>query len=297
MKHTCKEYVLATRPWSFPASAMPVIVTLACMYATTESINWLYGLWTLLTIIFVHAAGNAWSDYFDYKKGVDRADAYAVPTLVSGQFQPREVMQLSLVLQTIALVSGLCMVAVTGLPLLWIGMAGIALSLLYPPLKYAALGDVVIYLCYAFLPMLGTSFIVTGTVHWEMLWLSVPVGLITIAILHANNTRDIESDGQTHIHTFAMLMGIRTSALLYCVEVLLPFVWLTILVLLGMYSWWTLLVWLVFPLAVKDARIMMGYKQSGTSAIAALDQASAQLQLAFSLCLSLGFLLSKLINI
>ena len=28
MKHTFKDWFLATRPWSFPASAMPVLVTL-----------------------------------------------------------------------------------------------------------------------------------------------------------------------------------------------------------------------------------------------------------------------------
>lgn len=291
MKHSFKDYVLATRPWSFPASAMPVVVTLACMFAVKGSINWWMGLWTLLTIVVVHAAGNTWSDYFDYKKKVDRPDAFAVPTLVCGQFQLKEIMRLSLFLQTIALLSGVGLVLATGLPLLWIGLAGIALSLLYPPLKYMALGDVVIYFCYAFLPMLGTSFIVTGVVVWPMLWLSVPVGLITISILHANNTRDIETDGEAHIKTFAMILSRPVAAVLYCAEVIVPFLWMTALVIFGVCPWWTLLVWLVFPMAMKNSVVMMGYKKNGVASFAALDQASAQLQLAFSLLLSIGFIL------
>ncbi len=296
MKHSFKDYVLATRPWSFPASAMPVIVTLACMFAGTGRINWWLGLWALLTIVVVHAAGNTWSDYFDYKKKVDRPDAFAVPTLVSGQFQPKEVMCLSIILQTVSLLSGIGLVLATGLPLLWIGLAGIALSLLYPPLKYMALGDVVIYFCYAFLPMLGTSFIVTGTVVWPMLWLSVPVGLITISILHANNTRDIETDGAAHIKTFAMILSRPVAAVLYCVEVMVPFLWMTALVVFSVCPWWTMLVWLVFPMAMKNAAVMMGYKKKGVASFAGLDQASAQLQLAFSLLLSIGFVLSHFVG-
>ena len=64
---------------------------------------------------------------------------------------------------------GLALVALTGLPLLYIGIAGIALSLLYPHLKYHALGDLVIILCYSVLPMTGTSFIVSGAIHWPVL--------------------------------------------------------------------------------------------------------------------------------
>ena len=96
-------------------------------------------------------------------------------------------------------VLGLVMVYLTGITLLWFGLAGIALSLLYPPLKYIALGDLVIMACYALLPMLGTTFICTGNIVTEVLWLAVPVGSITVAILHANNARDIETDRRAGI--------------------------------------------------------------------------------------------------
>lgn len=292
MKHSFKEYVLATRPWSFPASAMPVVVTIACMFAQHEQVRWWLGVWALFTIILVHAAGNVWSDYFDFKKKVDQEDTYGTKILTSGQFKPKETMRLSIILQVIAFVSGISLIAVAGWPLLWVGLTGLALSLLYPPLKYMALGDVVIYFCYAFLPMIGTSYAVTGEIHWDMLWLSVPVGLITISILHANNTRDIETDNRVHIKTFAMLLGRDVSALLYCLEVLLPFVWMTVLALLSMYSLWTMLVWIVFPMSLMNMKMMMGYKKKGITSYAMLDEASAKLQLAFSLLLSIGFVLS-----
>lgn len=38
----------------------------------------------------LHAAGNVLSDWFDYRRGIDNKDAYAVPNLVFGHFQPKE---------------------------------------------------------------------------------------------------------------------------------------------------------------------------------------------------------------
>ena len=59
MKHSIKEWIFAMRPWSFPASAMPVVVTLTYLYWTgCEPLNWLAGVWALVNIVVFHAAGN-----------------------------------------------------------------------------------------------------------------------------------------------------------------------------------------------------------------------------------------------
>ena len=164
-KHSMGEWVLATRPWSFPASAMPVMVTMVWLWSRGVEVCWWLGVLALLNIVLVHAAGNVWSDIADYRRGVDAEDTFGTRLLVDGQFSPDEFRRLSLVLNVAAVVLGLVMVGLTGWPLLVIGVAGLLLSLCYPWLKYAALGDVVIILCYALLPMLGTSYIVSGEVR------------------------------------------------------------------------------------------------------------------------------------
>ena len=68
IKHSFKSWLIATRPWSFPASTMPVVTTLAYLYWLGLEVNWLIGVWTLLSIILFHASGNVWSDYYDFKK-------------------------------------------------------------------------------------------------------------------------------------------------------------------------------------------------------------------------------------
>jgi len=300
-KLTFGDWVLATRPWSFPASAMPVCVTLVWIFSQQERLgltptasDWLLGLWALVNIILIHAAGNVWSDYFDYRKKVDAPDTYGVRILVDGVFQPRQLLRLSAGLQVVAVMAGIGLVLLTGLPLLWIGLCGILLSLCYPPLKYTALGDVVIMCCYALLPTLGTTFIVTGSILPEILWLAVPVGSITVAILHINNTRDIETDRRAGIRTFAMLIGRKTAICLYIFEVLMPYAWMLALCLTAKVPLTALTVLLSMPLALGNVRTSLKCKTQGIAAIARLDERTAQLQLAFSLLLMAGLALSLL---
>lgn len=291
---TIEDWLLATRPWSFPASSMPVLVTMMFLWSKGIEVSWGLGIMALVNIILIHAAGNVWSDYHDYKKGVDADDTYSVRTLIDGRFTPKEVLTLSVALQVLAVAMGLLMVYLTGITLLWFGLAGIALSLLYPPLKYAALGDLVIIACYAVLPMLGTTFICSGEIVPEVLWLAVPVGSITVAILHANNTRDIETDSRAKIHTFAMLTGRRFAIGMYVFELILPYLWLLATVLLGFVSPWALLAFITLPIAIGNCKKMLSYRTGGIKAIANLDEATAKLQLAFSLVLAISLITDAL---
>lgn len=295
-KHSLKEWLVAMRPWSFPASAMPVAVTLAYLYWMQQDVNWLNGVWALLNIVVFHAAGNTWSDYFDYKHRVDREDTHGVKTLTSGMFRPQEIYRLSLLLLAVALVAGIGLLWRTGLPLLYIGIGGVACTLLYPSLKYRALGDVVIFIAYALLPMLGTAYAATGVADWSTMWVAVPVGLITVAILQANNTRDMETDVRADIRTLAMTVGGRVSMLLYYAEVLLPFAWVVACAATGIFPWWSLLVLPAMGPAVGNVRLMSCYSTAGMEGIARLDELTAKLQLLFSLLFTLSFVLARLLS-
>lgn len=286
-----KAYLLATRPWSLTASATPVIVTLAWLHARGYDISWPLGLCALVDILLVHAAGNVWSDYFDFRRHVDAADTYGVKILTSGQFTPQQIMRLSALLLAAAVVVGIALVLLTGPVLLCIGLAGIALSLLYPPLKYHALGDVVIALCYWLLPTIGTSFVATASIHWEALLPVAATGLITVAILHANNTRDIETDARAGITTFAMRTGRGIAVGIYLFEIFFPYLWLLLLILTGALSPFTLLTLLSLPLAFVNAHQARSVRTGGVPAIANLDEHTARQQLVFSLLLALALFL------
>ena len=73
-KLTLKDWIVATRPWSFTASGLTVLTALFYLRWLTGEVDWQNGLLAVLGIILFHAAGNMWSDYFDYNSGVDRVE-------------------------------------------------------------------------------------------------------------------------------------------------------------------------------------------------------------------------------
>lgn len=295
-RHTFKEWFIATRPWSYPASSMPVLVTLLYLYWAGAPVNWATGIGALVNIIIFHAAANTWSDYFDYKKGVDREDTIGGVSITSGQFSAEEIKRLATWLLAAALLSGIVLLAFTGLPTLYLGIAGSILILFYPWLKYHALGDVDIFLTFSLLPILGTSYVATGHFISEVLWLTLPVGLITVGILHANNARDIEHDKRAGICTFAMLVGKNASAYIYCTEVLLPFVWVAACAIAGILPWWSLIVIAALKPAIDNARKAIEFPVKGMEALKGVDEMTAKLQLMFSLLLTVSFLIDKFLQ-
>ncbi len=294
-RHTFKEWFLATRPWSFPASSMPVAVTLAFLYWRGFEVNWPVGLWTLLSVVLFHAAGNTWSDYSDFKRGVDREDTIGGMSITSGEFLPSEIKCLSMLLLAVAAVSGLSLMLATGLPTLYLGLAGLALTMMYPFLKYHAMGDIDIFLTYSLLPVMGTSYVATGVFVMDVLLLVLPIGLITVGILHINNTRDIEHDKRSGIHTFAMLAGKRASAFIYCMEVTVPFVWVAICIIYNSMPLWSLIVLLALKPAIDNSRKALLFPKEGMQAVVGVDEATAKLQLMFSLLLVVSFFIASLV--
>ena len=216
-------------------------------------------------------------------------------TITSGMFQPHEIRNLAIGVFVVAAIGGVGLVLLTGLPLLWIGLAGAALTLLYPVLKYNALGDLDILLTFAFLPTIGTAFVTTGAIDWSVLLIALPVGLITDGILHSNNTRDMVPDKRAEIKTLAMGLGAKASAVMYSFEVLFPFVWVIVCVAMKLMPWPVLAALVAFPIALGCSKTMMKSPEEGAELILDLDQKTAQLQMVFSLLLSIAFVISKFV--
>lgn len=274
-KHTFKEWVIAVRPWSFPASAMPIVVTLTYLFWTGVEMNWLLGLWALVGMVLFHCTGNVWSDYFDFRK--------------------KEIRNLAIGFLVFSVACGLGLLAVTGLPLLWIGLAGVVCTLLYPVLKYNALGDFDILMTFAFLPTLGTSYVATGAIDWNVLFVALPMGLITDGILHSNNSRDVMTDKRAGITTMAMSMGPEKSVWLFGFEMLFPYVWVAVLSMAGLLPVYTVFIFLTLPVAIGNARTMAKPLRAGVEIIADLDVRTANLQLMFSVLMAVALVAAKFI--
>ena len=297
MTHSIKSWLTATRYWSFPVSAMPVVAT-AAYFASRNMLGLEQIPLVLLCIlgaVILHSAGNVSSDYFDHRTGVDNQENYSVPFLVYGDFQPREYVVFATILYIIGAAIGIAITIITGWQLLIVGGVGVLLTAFYPWLKYHALGDMNIFVVFGVLIILGTTWVITGSYTTDALVLALPIGIITVAVLHANNTSDIDTDREAGIRTFAMLIGAKRSVALYKVYMVLPFLCVIGAVVAGLLSPWTLICLVALVLAVKNIRAANLFKQQGIIAMAKLDVASAQLQLAFSTLLSVGLIIAALV--
>lgn len=289
---TPKQLFIATRPWSFPVSIAPVLLTALYLFTTvpTTLAAWPLALWTLVSMMLFHAASNLWSDFFDYRKGVDTDPSIGSPTITGGILTDRETLIFASVLLVFSIMNGLALMLTTGLwGLLVFGIIGALLIVCYPWLKFHALGDLDILLTFGILPTLGTAYVLTGGLYWPSLWIVPAYATITVAVLHANNTRDRERDAHARIHTFAMLIGTTASQWKYYFEIWLPLVWVVLCVILAKMHWLALIaVAMASLIAVRNTRVMAALKHGGS--IDTLDQMTAQHQLANTLMLTLAFI-------
>ena len=297
MKHSLKEWFFTTRPWSFPASAMPVLASFAYMTWVCSlygmSVDWVNGVLAIVGIVFFHASGNMMSDIRDFKKGVDKGLNHM--PLVNGSFTTKEYVSLSSALFVIGCLIGFYIMSRCGWPLLYAAVYGAFFTLTYATFKYFALGDLVIFLSYAVIPILGTTYATLSEYYYPALVLALPIGLITVAILHVNNTRDIKSDREAGIRTIAMLIGRNASLKLYAFEVLLPFLLILATVCCGWLPWYSLATFLALPKAWQCARTVLNVKKTGLEPIAMFDAATSQLQLIFSLLLAASLFVAAFI--
>ena len=204
----------ALRAFSLPVSVLPVLVATAAAGPLAEW-RWDILIVSMLGVALLHAAGNLLNDYFDFRSGVDRKvkgdEGRPGRLLIRCELKPRDVLAEAMVCLLLALPVGVYMIWRCGPNLLWFAAAaGFGLYCYTGPplkLKYQALGEPLIFLVFGPLLMLGAGYAQTGSFQWNVLLLSIPVGLGTTAILAANNIRDQQEDQVAGILTLAQIVG------------------------------------------------------------------------------------------
>ena len=296
-KPTIKDWIFATRPWSFAVSGLPALVAMMySMYAFPESSdNWMLGLVAVAGAVIFHAGGNLISDYNDFIHGVDRDGKVGADTLTSGLFRPMQILVFGWAFIIIGIALGLFLVSQAGMGLIWIGLFGGVGAVFYFSFKRIALGDLLIFLVYGPTIMLGTGYVMFGHVDWTLLFVSFPMAFITVNVLHSNNTRDIKSDGIAGIKTNAMVIGVKASIAYYYVLTILAYISIVTMVLFNILPAVTLITLITAPVAFKNCKVMSQARSDDMTPINNLDKGTAQLQLMFSMLLSLSLLISIII--
>ncbi|ACL06176.1 1,4-dihydroxy-2-naphthoate octaprenyltransferase [Desulfatibacillum aliphaticivorans] len=253
--NTMKTWFLATRPWSFAMSLISVGVGAA--WAGDYGVSWFWLILTAIALVCIHGAANLTNDYFDYKNKVDVPDApttkYRPHPLAQNLLTLHEVKWFALTLFAVGIVLGLVMAAAKGWPLILVGAAGIFIAVAYtaPPiaLKYHALGEPMVFLCWGPLAIQGAYFVQTGAFSLPLLLVSAPFGALVSLVLLANNLRDAEFDRRQGISTIPVRFGGRSGRLLFAGLIALSFGGVAVMAIFGPLPIWSLAVLLALPLA------------------------------------------------
>ena len=225
MPSTLKKWIVAGRPWSFPASTMPVIFgTALAVVIGGAPLSPLLFLWALSTMVIYHSAANMLSDVYDFRHGLDREVTPVSGAVVRGWLTDKQVFRGAALLFGLATISGLVIAWVAGRSLLVIGAVGLAVGVFYTLLKAHAFGDLAVFLDFGLLGAAGAWVVQTGSFSWLPIVWTVPMAMLVIAILHANNWRDTASDGERRVKTVAALLGDRGSLAYYGGLLFGPFV-------------------------------------------------------------------------
>jgi len=280
------------RPRTLGASVAPVIVGIA---AAGRAVLW-RSICALLVGIALQVGANLANDFHDGVRGVDTPERLGPPRLTaSGMASPRAVLGGALAAILVAGVAGLALALATTLWPVPIGAGAMLALWLYSggPRPYASLGiaELMVFAFFGVMATAGTAYVNAETVPAAAWWSSVPMGLLIVAILEANNIRDIPTDDDAGKRTLAVRLGSRRSRLLYRALVVLAYVTVVVGALVGIADerlglpMWSLFALASWPLAIRPMEAVGGAE--GRELIPVLVGTSL-LTLAFGALLALG---------
>jgi 1,4-dihydroxy-2-naphthoate polyprenyltransferase len=290
------DWVNGARPRTLVASVAPVLVGTAAAGRAS--------LWRTLAALVVglglQIGVNFANDYQDGMRGVDTDERLGPPRLTSsGLASPRAVLLAALLSIAVAGVAGLALAVATTLWLIPIGAAAMLALWLYSggPRPYAALGlgEVMVFAFFGLMATAGTAYVQAGRIPPAAWWSAVAMGFLAVAILEANNVRDISTDRSAGKRTLAVRLGDRRARALYRALVVAAFVTVVLGVAVGIVdagyglSQWALLALAAWPLAIRPVETVG--KAQGRELIPVLT-GTAKLQLAFAALLALGLWLA-----
>ena len=166
-----KKWLLATRPWSFTASVIPLTLGAALAWASDAAHAGLF-LLTLLGGVAVQTGTNMLNTYGDYRSGVDtEASAHGESPILLGLISPEAMRRGGLIALCVAFAVGIVLGFACGWPILAFGLVGIAGGYGYTsgfwPYKYHACGPIMVFLLMGPLMALPAYYIQGGSLDWR----------------------------------------------------------------------------------------------------------------------------------
>lgn len=266
-----KSWIQAARLRTLPLAMSTMVLGHSLAYAS-DGFSWSIAILSVLTAISLQVLSNFANDYGDSIHGADHQDRQGPQrTVQSGAIS---LSQMKHAVNTLAIVSLLC-----GLSLVFVafdewffrggfillGVLAIWAAINYTagssPYGYSGKGDIAVFVFFGIVTVIGSYFLQTKTVTWDLLLPALASGALSVGVLNVNNIRDIDSDKIAGKRSIPVKIG-RKAAVNYhgvlLLSALLSFIGYGLLQSFGLSLKWFFLLLspllLINFLAVKNKR-------------------------------------------
>ncbi|APZ47510.1 1,4-dihydroxy-2-naphthoate octaprenyltransferase [Polaribacter reichenbachii] len=224
-----KSFIKAARLRTLPLSVSGIIVGsyLGVAYlnsistASVKIVVWLTPTFWLaiLTTIGFQVLSNFANDYGDGVKGSDKNRTGEARMVSSGAITPRQMKTAMIITTIITLIIAILLIYVSfgsenfGYSILFfvLGIASITAAIKYTvgnsAYGYSGFGDVFVFIFFGLLSVVGSYFLFTKCINFQIFLPAISIGLLSTAVLNLNNLRDREEDKKNNKNTLVVKLG------------------------------------------------------------------------------------------
>jgi 1,4-dihydroxy-2-naphthoate octaprenyltransferase len=205
------KWIIGARVKTLPAAVAPVLIGTA--YAT--QISWLNASLAMLVALFLQIAVNYSNDYSDGIKGTDSNRVGPIRLVASGLATAKSVKQAAVISFVIAAIAGTILAINVSYWLIVVGAISIWAAWGYTggkkPYGYFGFGELSVFIFFGLVATVGSYYVQEQVINWQIIFLAIPVGAHSCAILAINNLRDLPQDALSGKRTMAVKLGDKNT--------------------------------------------------------------------------------------
>lgn len=209
------KWIIGARIKTLPAAFAPVLV--GTSYAS--EVNFINAFLALAVALFLQIGVNYANDFSDGIRGTDRVRIGPTRLVASGLASAKSVKIATYISFVIAAIAGLGLAVNVSIWLIAVGAISILAAWGYTggkkPYGYLGFGEVSVFLFFGVIATVGSYYVQTEALNWQIFLLSLPIGALSCAILVINNLRDLPQDAKMGKKTLAVRVGDQRTRLFY----------------------------------------------------------------------------------
>lgn len=265
-----RAWIQAFRLKFLPQGVMPVLIGTALAYRTRGVFLMGPFVMAFIGMMLVQFGLTMLDDWHDYLRGTDRTgtdekNPYSGGSgvLADGRITPGEMIRVVILFYAVAAVIGLYLAYLRGIEVLYIMLAGFFISIFYslPPFQFAyrGLGEFMMLLGYGPTITLGAYFVQAQELTWQAALAGLLPGMLMWAMIIVNEIPDYEEDRASGKRNLVVRLGRERGVSLYGGGLAFIYLYLGVLILLGIFPEGTALALLSMFYAARSVRHLKGH--------------------------------------